>query len=221
VTVLDLEKPLSVKNIKKRRHQGFDQLLVPDLFSILKKKVPSDAYCLVGVTMYDLYPRESWNFVFGQASLSGRYGVFSFARYGTVARLQRWRAARVCTHEIIHQFGVRHCVCYECLMAGSNSLEESDNRPPWLCPIDLYKLQKAVGFDVKERYERLISWFERQDATMFQKHIKWMKARIQVCEYPDEDHTELLREIDEMVSNFGERDVVLAEEEDLQVREEE
>ncbi|EDL34357.1 mCG19632, isoform CRA_b [Mus musculus] len=32
--------------------------------------------------MIDLYPRDSWNFVFGQASLSSGVGIFSFARYG-------------------------------------------------------------------------------------------------------------------------------------------
>jgi len=31
--------------------------------------------------MTDLYPRDSWNFVFGLASLRERIGVFSFARY--------------------------------------------------------------------------------------------------------------------------------------------
>jgi archaemetzincin len=32
--------------------------------------------------MEDLYPEPSWNFVFGQASLNERVGVYSFARYG-------------------------------------------------------------------------------------------------------------------------------------------
>ncbi|XP_045155773.1 archaemetzincin-2 [Echinops telfairi] len=31
--------------------------------------------------MIDLYPRDSWNFVFGQASLTDGVGIFSFARY--------------------------------------------------------------------------------------------------------------------------------------------
>lgn len=32
--------------------------------------MPKDAFCIVGITMIDLYPKDSWNFVFGQASLS-------------------------------------------------------------------------------------------------------------------------------------------------------
>jgi len=31
--------------------------------------------------MEDLYPDPSWNFVFGQTSLPGYVGVYSFARY--------------------------------------------------------------------------------------------------------------------------------------------
>ncbi|KAK6478267.1 archaemetzincin-2-like [Huso huso] len=30
--------------------------------------------------MIELYPKDSWNFIFGQASLEGM-GIFSFARY--------------------------------------------------------------------------------------------------------------------------------------------
>ena len=39
-----------------------------------------DAVCVSGITMVDLYPDEKWNFVFGEASLRGRVGVWSFAR---------------------------------------------------------------------------------------------------------------------------------------------
>lgn len=41
-----------------------------DLLRFLMKKKPKDAFCIVGITMIDLYPKESWNFVFGQASLT-------------------------------------------------------------------------------------------------------------------------------------------------------
>uniref|UniRef100_A0A8D0H2G8 Archaemetzincin-2 n=1 Tax=Sphenodon punctatus TaxID=8508 RepID=A0A8D0H2G8_SPHPU len=46
------------------------QLYAGDILKYLKKKKPRDAFCIVGVTMIDLYPSESWNFVFGQASLT-------------------------------------------------------------------------------------------------------------------------------------------------------
>ncbi|XP_055099901.1 archaemetzincin-2 isoform X2 [Symphalangus syndactylus] len=56
---------------------------IGDILKFLKKKKPEDAFCVVGITMIDLYPRDSWNFVFGQASLTDGVGIFSFARYGS------------------------------------------------------------------------------------------------------------------------------------------
>ncbi|XP_028286562.1 archaemetzincin-2 [Parambassis ranga] len=57
------------------------QIYAGDLLGFLEVRKPGDAFCVIGITMIDLYPRESWNFVFGQASLSQGIGVFSFARY--------------------------------------------------------------------------------------------------------------------------------------------
>ncbi|MBN3300597.1 AMZ2 protein, partial [Amia calva] len=57
------------------------QIHAGDLLCYLKKRKPKDAFCIVGITMIDLYPRDSWNFVFGQASLTEGMGIFSFARY--------------------------------------------------------------------------------------------------------------------------------------------
>ncbi|XP_075034163.1 archaemetzincin-2 isoform X2 [Mixophyes fleayi] len=54
---------------------------IGDLLRYLKTIKPADAFCIVGATMIDLYPRDSWNFVFGTASLTEGMGVFSFARY--------------------------------------------------------------------------------------------------------------------------------------------
>ncbi|XP_066242739.1 archaemetzincin-2 [Saccopteryx leptura] len=59
------------------------QIHAGHILKFLKKKKPEDAFCVVGVTMIDLYPRDSWNFVFGQASLTDGVGIFSFARYGS------------------------------------------------------------------------------------------------------------------------------------------
>lgn len=58
------------------------QIHAGHILAFLKKKKPQDAFCIVGITMIDLYPRDSWNFVFGQASLTDGVGIFSFARYG-------------------------------------------------------------------------------------------------------------------------------------------
>ena len=31
--------------------------------------LPEDAYCMLSVSLIDLYPRDDWNFVFGLANL--------------------------------------------------------------------------------------------------------------------------------------------------------
>ena len=57
------------------------QILTEDVLHWLKGSMPADGFCLLAITMEDLYPESSWNFVFGQASLTERAGVHSFARY--------------------------------------------------------------------------------------------------------------------------------------------
>ena len=135
---------------------GQQQLLTGDILNLLQRKLPPDAYCIVGITMTDLYPDPSWNFVFGQASLTERVGIYSFARYGGGSKeLTLRRSCKVLTHESGHMFGLAHCIWFRCIMNGSNHLAESDARPMHLCPVDLRKLQWSVGFDVVERYRRL------------------------------------------------------------------
>jgi len=95
--------------------------------------------------MTDLYPEPSWNFVFGQASLRERVGVYSFARYDSAfygeARDRDYetlllrRSCKVLAHETGHMFGLAHCIYFNCLMNGSNHLAESDRRPLHLCPV--------------------------------------------------------------------------------------
>jgi archaemetzincin len=53
------------------------QILTGDVLAILKANLPKDAFCVMAITMQDLYPDPSWNFVFGQASLRERVGVWS------------------------------------------------------------------------------------------------------------------------------------------------
>lgn len=45
-------------SIQTRTHPatGQRQLLTPDILMLLAKKLPRDAYCVVGITVHDLYP---------------------------------------------------------------------------------------------------------------------------------------------------------------------
>jgi len=132
---------------------------------VLPPLLPKHAICLLGVTMSDLYPGESWNYVFGEATLEDRVGVYSLARYfpgfwGQAAtpaalRLAHLRSFKVLSHEAGHMFSVGHCVRYECCMNGSNSLEEMDRQPAFLCPVCLKKLAWNLQLDVRARYRKL------------------------------------------------------------------
>eukprot|EP01083_Nonionella_stella_P044262 119236_1 len=76
---------ISSDNITSRHNDssGTMQLLTTDIHDMLftLKEQHDDLFCLMGVSIIDLYPRESWNFVFGQARIKAGTGVFSFARY--------------------------------------------------------------------------------------------------------------------------------------------
>jgi len=163
----------------RESYEGYDlQLDADEVRSfLLKIKPPRDSFCLIAVTMHDLYViknGEAWNFVFGQVSSSTEasypqpqpqpkpqpldypppiqasamngVGVFSFARYGPSVE-DEWfnstsmggdfsaalvssdyqvllrRCCRVLTHEGGHVIGLKHCIHFECLMNGSNSME--------------------------------------------------------------------------------------------------
>ncbi len=161
------------------------QILTSDVLNILKKNLPGDAFCLMAITMEDLYPHPTWNFVFGQASLRERVGVYSFARYDPAfygeergkdyKKLLLWRSCKVLVHEIGHQFGIEHCIFYHCVMNGSNHLLESDARPLHLCPVDLRKLYYSVEFDVVERYKKLQHFYEECG---FEEEAEWVKERL-------------------------------------------
>ncbi|HEY2968702.1 MAG TPA: archaemetzincin [Casimicrobiaceae bacterium] len=160
------------------------QLLTTDILALLRRRLPADGYALLGITMEDLYPDPSWNFVFGQASLRERVGVYSFARYDPrfyneqtkdSKQLLLRRSCKVLAHEMMHMFGIQHCVYFHCLMNGSNHLTESDARPMHLCPVDLRKLQESIGFDVVARYRRLLDFHLNAG---FREEAAWLTRRI-------------------------------------------
>jgi archaemetzincin len=164
------------------------QILTHDVLILLKKRRPPDAFCVLAITMKDLYPDPSWNFVFGQASHQDRVGVFSFARYDPVFYGEKRRknfhgvllrrSCKVLAHETGHMFSLAHCIYFQCLMIGSNHLQESDARPFFLCPVCLRKLQFSIRFDAVDRYQKLLDFYKRagfeNEAGWVSKRLKWI-----------------------------------------------
>ena len=62
------------------------------------------------------------------------------------------------SHELCHVFGMSHCSYFACAMNESKSILEAESQPLFLCPVCLRKLEKALGFDVIERYRSLHSF---------------------------------------------------------------
>ena len=174
-------------DIASRRHPATAglQLLTTSIFKLLRHSLPADGFALVGITMLDLYLSPAWNFVFGQASIRHRVGVYSFARYAPRFYGQRpsadshqlmlRRSCKVLAHETGHMFGIDHCIWYRCLMNGSNHLIEADARPLHLCPVDLRKLHWSIGFDVVERYQRLWKFAEQAG---FEDEARWLDQQL-------------------------------------------
>jgi archaemetzincin len=163
------ELPLKIIPQKARRTHprwGDKQILSTYvLHELLRPNLPPDACVLIAFTTSDLWPGEGWNFVFGQASLRERVGVWSIYRNGDprqnddAFRLCLRRTIKTATHETGHMFSMMHCTLYECNMCGSNHRAESDRRPLALCPHCLAKLCHATGADPRKRFEKLIAFY--------------------------------------------------------------
>jgi archaemetzincin len=136
------------------------------LDKMVNDSIPADAAVATCFTPYDLYPNDDYNFVFGQAYLHQRVGIWSFYRYGDAdnaadAKQLLRRTLCVALHETGHMFSITHCVKYECVMNGSNSLTEGDSRPMFMCPDCLQKLSWNIGFNLKLHFEGLRNFYKK------------------------------------------------------------
>jgi archaemetzincin len=159
---------------------GKEQLLTGYLLDdLLPPRRPADAVALLALTTSDLWPGEGWNFVFGQASLTERVGVWSSARYGDAKasdaayRLCLLRMCKVATHETGHMLGIEHCTAYECGMNGSNNLPETDRCPLAFCPECSAKIWWSCGAQPQKWYGALAAFGEKhgfkEDAALWRK----------------------------------------------------
>ena len=176
--------PSAGRRVRNGAQGLFPQYLTSTILSSLERHTPAHAIAYMGVTFEDLYPEPGWNFVFGEAELSAKVGVYSLKRFGpdfggephsaTAQRRLLRRSIQLLAHETGHVFGMQHCTAFECVMNGSNSLEESDRLPLEPCHECLHKLAFALKLQPLPRYLALSELYERHG---LQDDARWLKER--------------------------------------------
>ena len=144
--------------------------------------LPADGICVLGVTMTDLWV-GSGVFTGGLACTSSCVGVLSFCRYQERTRLAH--ACSTAAHEVLHMHGITHCVHRACLMNGSGHSKESDNIPPYLCPVDLAKLKTVLGSrcELHSRYGALLRFCESHGPA-FAAQAAWLRRALSAINAP-------------------------------------
>jgi len=179
----------TVPSWARRKHpvSGDKQFLTSYILqNLLEPARPDDALAYLALTTRDLWAGDGWNFVFGQANLRRRVGVWSLARNGypgssaEAFRLCLRRTLQVGAHETGHILTLQHCTAFRCLMNGCNSQQEQDRLPLSPCPVCLRKLcwnlqvepvsylRRLASFCINEHLEDG-KWFEQAASALDQR----------------------------------------------------
>ncbi|CAF4601965.1 unnamed protein product [Rotaria socialis] len=148
----------------------------------------------VAVTMADIYPDETYNFVYGRARATDSTGVYSFSRLDPLFPMPPYksmnreltdvdriiilrRCIKILLHEICHLFGLKHCIYYLCLMNGANNEIEMDQQTLFVCPVCLRKLQSSLKFNIEHMYKKFADLCESH-ALNFERD--WYRQRLDI-----------------------------------------
>lgn len=145
-----------------------------EVLESLQGSCPTGSGGCLSATDEDLFV-NTLQYVFGLGHFHRRVGVFSMyrlwepisdgsptGRRAVVDPEPLRRALKVAVHEMGHEFTVAHCVHYRrCVMAGTNSLTESDAGSLMLCPLDHAKLRWNLRFDDRKRFRELADFAAR------------------------------------------------------------
>ncbi|TFB01826.1 Archaemetzincin-2 [Trichoderma ghanense] len=119
-------------------------------------------------------------------------------RPDAAAATAQWlgRTAVTMAHELCHCLGLDHCTYFACAMQGCGSVDEAQRQPPYVCPVCLEKICRAIGEGVvdgwegdravregfvRERYVKLRGVCERWSARMFVGYRAWLDAVLEDC----------------------------------------
>jgi archaemetzincin len=167
------------------------QYLVSNLIAHLKKmqrkRHNRQELFSIGVTMSDIYPNPRWNFVYSFARLDPLFPHPSLeisqkpcTEDERVLTLKR--AVSTYLHEVMHLFGLEHCIYYLCLMNGANCENEMDGQPLYLCPICLKKMYLLFGkqnYNVMKMYKGIL---ELSKKIGLEEEVNWYENRLKFLE---------------------------------------
>lgn len=99
---------------------------------------------------FDIYV-PALTYIFGEAELNGDYSIVSLARlmpqfYGEVSEHTLFveRLKKEVMHELGHNFGLYHCIDWDCVMHSSNSIDEVDLKGADYCR----SCRQKIGRDI-------------------------------------------------------------------------
>lgn len=174
-----IERPLRIKDTRTNAISKKSQIRTGHILDeILKPMLPNDAAALIAFTNEDLFPDSTMSYVFGQASLEDRVGVWSLYRLDDNADLKTFllRTIKAAAHETGHMFSMHHCIAYNCVMSGSNHLAETDSHPIDACPECMAKVCWFSNVSPADRYQRLVKVCHEigltKEADAFQKKFE-------------------------------------------------
>lgn len=172
-------EPLSLENFRIHPSWKLKQIRTGYILEkVLLPELPDDAAAMIAFTNEDLYPDRNFNFVFGQASLENRVGVWSLYRLQENSDFKTFlkRTLKISVHETGHMFSIAHCTKYQCVMSGTNHLEETDKRPNDACPECMAKIVWMTKTNPQKRYEDLAGLCDKfglpDEADLFRKKAK-------------------------------------------------
>ena len=146
---------------QRTRDDGERQLLTKwIMFDLLQPRRPDDAIAVIGLVTDDLWS-GGYNWLFGEASIEERVGVWSLHRNGDpragdeAFTLCLRRTLKTAVHETGHMLGIPHCAAWECAMNGSRNREENDRQPLEFCPECQPKIWWTCGGDPLKRCQAL------------------------------------------------------------------
>lgn len=169
------------KEMRRLNENGDEQLNADYLIKkVISNYKPKDALVIMAITGRDLFPKPSWNYVFGLATYNEGVGVTSIARYEPNNKdfaLGLGRTIKTSAHEIGHMFKMKHCTHALCVMNGVNSLSEDDTKPNTLCSVCLKKMDFNFGFNLKDRYQKILEFYQKYSLVEDEKII-WKQLEI-------------------------------------------